>query len=383
MCGHVGVAGKLEHKDEHLMKRLLLFDYFRGPDSTGLAAIRSNGDAKIAKIASHPLDLFDTKKFADALNGYQSRAFIGHNRLATKGGVSTVNAHPYHYDHIVGAHNGTLDVSSWKALEEALDEKTDVDSQAVFMHIAKFGVEATLPLMQGAWALVWFDQAEGTLNFLRNGQRPFWYAYSEDFSHVFWASEWRTLDDAIFGTQANNVTQHKLHKDEGGFRYYQTQENWLYRFDLSKMVVAGAERPKPRVIELKGKEPTPVQTNAAVGSGNFPRPQTQTWTPPTTLGNSGSSTNQSGAANTASHKSVKDVIHLHGNTKRPLGGYLSEEQFKEMAKYGCSWCQADVEFEEVGVLVMERDNIVLCPSCAPTDTNQSTIYASDFEAVSA
>jgi hypothetical protein len=41
MCGHVGVAGDLALKDEALMKRLLIFDYLRGPDSTGLAAIET------------------------------------------------------------------------------------------------------------------------------------------------------------------------------------------------------------------------------------------------------------------------------------------------------------------------------------------------------
>src|SRR3546814_15939897 len=43
MCGHVGIAGKMELKDEALMRRLLVFDYFRGPDSTGFAALRKDG----------------------------------------------------------------------------------------------------------------------------------------------------------------------------------------------------------------------------------------------------------------------------------------------------------------------------------------------------
>ena len=39
MCGLVGVAGDLEYKTESLF-RLLVFDYFRGTDSTGAAWLR-------------------------------------------------------------------------------------------------------------------------------------------------------------------------------------------------------------------------------------------------------------------------------------------------------------------------------------------------------
>jgi len=378
MCGHVGIAGKLELKDERTMKRLLLFDYFRGPDSTGLAAIRTNGDAKIAKVASHPLDLFDMKRFTEALNGYQSRAFIGHNRLATKGGVTSVNAHPYHYDHIVGAHNGTLDAASWRELDEANGEKSEVDSQAIFMHIAKFGIEATVPKLQGAWALVWFDQNAGTLNFLRNNQRPFWYAYGKDFNRVFWSSEWRIMDDAILGGSPTKSEEQELFVDDKQFKYFQTKENWLYRFDLAKLVAGGTERPKPRVIELKGKEPVAAVSYTGVG-GNFPqRNGPSTWTP----SNSGSHSQTNGTA-TGGRKSVKDSIHLHGSTNNPLGGYLTQKQFEEIARYGCSWCSADVDFGETGIVVLEREKMVLCPSCGSTDKNQSRIYAEDFDNVAA
>lgn len=381
MCGHVGIAGKLEHKDENVMKRMLLFDYFRGPDSTGLAAIRANGDAKIAKVASHPIDLFDMKRFTDALNGFSSRAFIGHNRLATKGLVNGANAHPYHYDHIIGAHNGTLDPASWKALDEATGEKTDVDSQAIFLAIAKLGVEATIPMLQGAWALVWFDQMQGTLNFLRNGQRPFWYAYNKEFNHVFWASEWRTIDDSVH----SGTGQHELFQDDKGFRYFTTKENWLYKFDLAKLVGGFSERPKPSVVELKGKEPAPVQSHVHGSMTPFPRPEAwksnqTTHGATTSHSNTGPRLNGgNGSGNTASRKSVKDVIHLTGTTINPLGGYLDKEQFDAIAKYGCSWCTTDVEFEETGVVVFEEKQMVLCPTCAGTDVNQSRIYAEDFD----
>jgi hypothetical protein len=360
------------------MRRLLLFDFFRGPDSTGLAAIRTNGDAKIAKVASHPLDLFDMKKFTDALNGYQSRVFIGHNRLATKGGVNAVNAHPYHYGHIVGAHNGTLDALSWKELDEALGEKTDVDSQAIFMHMAKFGVEATISKLTGAWALVWYDQEEGTLNFLRNNQRPFWYAYNKECNRVFWASEWRTMEDAILGGSPSTANEHNLFEDNKKHTYFNTDPDWWYRFDVAAMVGGGLDKIKPKVKEVKGKEPPPVVNTSSYS--NFPSPNRTTWTP-TTHGSTGAGSTTTSSQGTANKKSVKDVIHLHGSTQNPLGGYMTKSQFDQIARYGCSWCTADVEFDEPGVLIIEKDQMILCPTCADTDHNHSRIYAEDFDKV--
>src|SRR3546814_6662079 len=72
MCGHVGIAGKMELKDEALMRRLLVFDYFRGPDSTGFAALRKDGTHRLAKIASNPLNLFDMKRFSERSEEHKS-----------------------------------------------------------------------------------------------------------------------------------------------------------------------------------------------------------------------------------------------------------------------------------------------------------------------
>lgn len=146
MCGLVGIAGNLLYQDEFTMKRLLMADYFRGPDSTGFAAIRTNGDAFVAKLASNPIDLFNQKNFDTALNGNASRAFIGHNRAATRGKVVSANAHPFHFGSIVGAHNGTLDQESWDRLEEKLGEKYTVDSMALIAAIDKLGIEKTIKL---------------------------------------------------------------------------------------------------------------------------------------------------------------------------------------------------------------------------------------------
>lgn len=380
MCGHVGVAGKLEFKDEALIKKLLVLDYFRGPDSTGIASIRKNGDVKIAKVASHPMDLFEMKRYTQAAAGFQSIAMIGHNRLATKGVVNNQNAHPYQYGHIVGAHNGTLDKKSWEDLQVLAGEETAVDSQAIFAAIAAVGIEETVKHMSGAWALVWADMEEGTLNFLRNKERPFWFAYEAGFNRLFWASEWEFI---LAATQTGpSASQYEVAKDADGHRFFQTKVDNHYKFDLKVLRDGMKERPSPIVGELKGKEVvTTVSTPPFRGGTHNQYPVNhQGMGPNTTITGGGSSTTQrSGTTSTSStsttdnivplQRKVKigvnqEMIELPGTLTHPMGGYMSRAEFDALAKYGCTWCQADIEFGEIGITVHETTNTILCPECS-------------------
>lgn len=380
MCGHVGIAGHLEFKDEATMKRLLLIDYLRGQDSTGLAAIRKTNDVKIAKGAVNPIDLFDTGKFKEALSAYASKVFMGHNRAATKGAVNNVNAHPYQVDHIVGAHNGTLDAISYQELEDLLGEKFGTDSHAIIAGIAKFGVEELIPMLRsgagstgGAWSLVWFDLSANTLNFLRNDQRPMWLAYTDDFKKVMWASEWPMIDAAtrLSGTGKD----YSLYKDKNKYSFFSTQEDVWYRFDLDALIKGSDVVPKPKVKTLKGKEPA-----AATGYDPFKRyisaastGQKHTTTTSTTTSRS--------SRHTLGIKPKKDVsvIHLFGNDEDPLAGLLTRKQFEEITKYGCSWCGESVEYTDQGVTIFERDQICLCPTCSGGENQPSRIHIPNFD----
>lgn len=352
MCGHVGIAGKMEFRDEATMKRLLLLDYFRGTDSTGLAAIRKTGDADIAKIASHPIDLFDSKAFEGVLNAFKSTAFIGHNRAATKGKVNGHNAHPYAYGHIVGAHNGTLDAFSWKDLNTALGYETDVDSMAIFAHIEKFGIEETVKLLRGAWALVWVNLADNTLNFLRNKERPMWYGYTEDFSKIIWASEWPMIQSAC--QMAPKTYEYKLHRDQEGYTYFPMDTDLLYTFDLEELAAgSNGKLPEPILTELKGKEPLPVVTYNHTPSGS---PFTGS------SGTQSKTTTSNGGTN--SPKEYPVVVNIETSEKRPFARFVNELEFEEMAKGGCTFCGGDVDFTEEGVVIFEATDQVLCPSCS-------------------
>lgn len=364
MCGLVGIAGNLEHQDELTMKRLFILDYLRGPDSTGFAAVRKNGDIKVAKAAVNPIDFFDMDKFKQALSGYQSRVFIGHNRLATKGKINGANAHPFEYEHIVGAHNGTLDQVAWNKLEELTGEKFDVDSQALICAIAKLGIEETIKNISGAWALTWYDSKEKSLNFLRNDKRPFWYAYTKDFKKMIWASEWPMIRASV----DLSTTKYEMFQDKEGYCYFPTAVDTHYKFDMEELGKGGTERPKPVAKIIKGKE---AVSYTSCGSNVSPFQGKKT----TSHGTTGKEITVHGTTGTSGSSASSDTVrHLVGNKGRPLGGYMTEQEFLKLAQYGCSWCGTDVEFTEQGVTIFEHEEAVMCPKCSDQQDGHSHIF---------
>lgn len=192
MCGIIGVVGPVTYNEEKIFNQLLIMDSLRGTDSTGVAVIPRVGDVKIAKEIGDPYRLFDTKRHTKAMMGAQ-RCIIGHNRYATVGNVSSSNAHPFDFDKLVGVHNGTL-TSKWR-LQDAKD--FTVDSENLYHHIDKKGLKDALAHMTGAWALVWWDKVNESINFLRNKERPLYWAMTTDQKFMYWASESWMIEAAL------------------------------------------------------------------------------------------------------------------------------------------------------------------------------------------
>jgi predicted glutamine amidotransferase len=351
---------------------LLLIDYLRGPDSTGFAAIRKTGEAIICKAAVNPIDLFDFPKFKTGLTSFPSQAFMGHNRAATKGLVNNINAHPYEVDHIVGAHNGTLDQSCWNELETKLGEKYGTDSHALIACIAKFGIEETVPLLRGAWSLVWFDRSNMTLNFLRNKERPMYFSYDKEFRKVFWASEWPMIDVA---TKLSTGTPggYELYADDKGYKFFPTNVDWWYRFDLKAIADADTDKPKPYVKELKGKEPAVV---ASYVSTHDPFNRTNV----RNLHGTTSMTTSHGTSATLG-KPTKDPLFttLEGDEENPFAGVLEKEEFDSIAAYGCNWCKSPISYSDPGIIIWERDRTCLCAECAGGSNKPTRLYLPNIE----
>lgn len=378
MCGLVGIVGDLEHKDEAAMRRLLFFDYFRGTDSTGFAAIKKKDrEVSLVKVPSHPLDLFDMGKFKSALSGYQSSVFLGHNRAATRGVVNHANAHPFQVDHIVGAHNGTLDWSSERLLKEKLGEDFSVDSLAVFTAIAKMGAKEALKHLKGAWSLTWVDLEKGTFNLLRNKERPMWYCYLDDGKVMMYASEWRILDAAIhIGSSGEGYR--KLVRDKEGNAYFPTSEDLHYSVDINKMLTEKGVT-KFKVQEMKGGEKVPVYSytsnnNRQPASDPFRRePASQTGT--TTNSRLGFEVGNPDRKAKGDNRPKTDVILHESSDTDPFAGQISRQDFEALAQYGCSFCSNDIHWEEAkGVAIWQRDDIILCKKCSPQNDDNNRLY---------
>lgn len=379
MCGHVGIAGKLVTKDENTMKRLLMLDYFRGTDSTGFVGIKSAGDVKLAKIASHPLDLFDMQRFKDALNGNASTVFMGHNRAATRGVVNSYNAHPFAIGNIVGAHNGTLSAHTTKLLEDALEETMSVDSMALIAHIDRFGIDNTIKKLRSsdngvcpdAWALVWYNIEEKTLNFIRNKERPMWYAYNEAFTKVFWASEWPMIDAAVSLTTGAD----KMFRTETGYRFFEMDEDIHYKFEIEELKKGSDTRPKPMAKKICGEGTGPAAKGSAYDP--FQRNYHETHYQGTKTGAQTTHGSPRTACTDLADKT--NVIHLFADKTDPYGGIITKERFEAISKDGCCWCSSTIEYEDVGCTIIDRDDIILCPECSSTsNSNTNRVYLKDL-----
>lgn len=260
MCGCVGMAGKITGKEEKALKTLLVLDSLRGEDSTGIASIGRDGSVIVAKQLGTPDNLFNDMRYNKAL-ARVSRAIIGHNRYATTGGVSKNTAHPFENDSVVGVHNGTL-----IARHNLADSKEfTVDSENLYHHIHKHGLRDAMKYTEGAWALVWWDKDEETLNFLRNQERPLFICRSKDGETIFWASEDWMLEVAL----ARNGLEHK--------EIFSLNIDKHYSITINDKGAMGV----PHIADMKGvpkravvvhtnftKAITPVTTTTAVTSVN-------------------------------------------------------------------------------------------------------------------
>jgi len=235
MCGLVGVAGNLGKKDEDFFRQALYADTLRGSHNTGAAFVRAN-DVVLAKCEGPAIHLLNQGDFNRACTPF-AKVMLGHNRHATVGDKTEANAHPFEFDRIVGAHNGTLDFEARRALEDY--EKFGTDSEALYHNINLHGIDAVIPEMRGAWALTFWDKKAGNLTLLRNRERPLSYAFNKAGDTIYWASEHEMLRWLLVRNQIDFETI--LIPNVDTLIEFHVPGNWNKKIQ------------EVRVVELKGK----------------------------------------------------------------------------------------------------------------------------------
>lgn len=245
MCGLVGVAGNLTDPDRQCFHDLLRVDAIRGEDGTGVASVMRNtpGEVELVKGPGGPEMLFDRKSYWNAI-GKDRFLMMGHNRYKTMGDSSAKNTHPFNFDHIVGAHNGTLTQPSKNRMRNS--HRFATDSEALYDNLNEEGLDETIKKMDGAWALVWYNKDEHSLNFLRNKERPLYYCYDNTETTIYWASEvamlYLCLNHNKIGFSAKKV--HCLSED--------THQKWIIPDKPGKTF----SKPERRPMKSPGFFPT-------------------------------------------------------------------------------------------------------------------------------
>lgn len=176
-----------------IMRRMFFLNIFRGEDSVGMFDVTleaPEGERCIYwKSTEHPVS-FIKDTFKDTVDHKWKKKkpnlIAGHCRAATQGKITQKNAHPFTTKNLIGMHNGTVPKDFTNR------SRFDTDSEAIFYNISTLGLKDALLAMEDAepaFALVWYNFKEESLNFLRNSKRPLHYHELYSGSTVLWSSE--------------------------------------------------------------------------------------------------------------------------------------------------------------------------------------------------
>lgn len=190
MCGLFGFSGSPNTLNPIILKSLALVSQNRGTHSTGWAT-----DSMLDKFAGSAR-FFIT--IAD-MPPMDSTEIIGHTRYATKGAKTDENAHPFKFEGLVGAHNGTI--SNYLKLKSQYSISDKVDSQVALRLIEMKGLDDAIREFEGTYAFSFID--ENGLNLYR-WDKPLWvgerdgalyYASLEEYLTPWGIENIRQLDE--------------------------------------------------------------------------------------------------------------------------------------------------------------------------------------------
>lgn len=244
MCGLVGVLSteinSFQHSYGKFFKQALFADTLRGFDSTGIFVMDTDkmDQPEVYKKAIAAPDFLQLAHTNALLRDTRDwNIMIGHNRHATKGGIDHHTAHPFQVGDITLVHNGTID--NHRILPNG--NKFDVDSEAIADAINDIGIEEVVRKISGAFTFIWHDRRNGSLNFIRNDERPLAFGKVKDKKTILMSSEANMLRWLAL---RNGLPLESIMEPKPGELFvwmpYKDSANW-------------AEKPEVKALELRPK----------------------------------------------------------------------------------------------------------------------------------
>lgn len=257
MCGIFGVSygpggsAAEEWTPTEFAQQMFPAIVHRGPHAFGWMSY--NPDTGI-DIVKHVGKVTDKGNTARIVLDDECKWFVGHVRFATNGAPEYLgNNHPLVHGGVVGVHNGVL--KGWEPILKVTgreDPKAEVDSEAIFAAINKWGVKDGLKRIDGNMVTVFTETAHPeVLHIARSYGRPLVYATTPTGALIF-ASECCVID-------ACEVEHDEYTELLGRYRHLMVREGKViareqYRVDTPAFAPGKGSRQTvaPRSVETGG-----------------------------------------------------------------------------------------------------------------------------------